>query len=413
MTFELTKGQKQGMDMVEALLKHDGPAYGVLTGYAGTGKTTLLKQVAETHGAPLVLTPTGKASLRVTEATGLPASTIHRWMYRAGENPKTGETIWQKKPTDLIELPQNCLIVVDEASMVGFDLWADIWGLCSSINVKVLLVGDRFQLGPVQSRDKPSFNALSDLTTDFHADLVEVTRQALESPVLRASMMLRQSEVGAVEALADVLPGVALNHAVERFQAMNPQSKALIAHRNETRQKLNLEVREKSGRSKDAIDAGEPLLVLYNNYAIDRMNGEIVTFEEWVRKPGDSFSFRDRFKNTAASMCFGVARVDGHEVLLANEEVFAKFPLMPDRTTARNARDYASYKWGYDRAVTPPHLNANFGYCLTAHKAQGSEWDDVLVVIEPSLGNIYGIQGRRWLYTAITRAKKEAVVTFA
>lgn len=413
MTIQLTEGQARAADMVQRLLKHDGAAYGVLTGYAGTGKTTLLKELARTHGEPLILTPTGKASLRVTEATGLPSSTIHRWLYKASEHPKTGDVVWQKKPIDLIELPANCFIVIDEASMVGFNLWADVWGLCASLNVKVLLVGDKFQLGPVQPKNEVAFNALTDVETEFRADLTEVTRQALDNPILRASMMIRKGEAQAMDAVTDVLKGVGWSEVVPTFLDQAP-SRALIAHRNQTRQALNREVRRAVWRAEDAIEVGEPLLVLFNNYGLDRMNGEIVEFQGWEHAPGDPVVVRDRYKNLAVEMSFGVARVEGDgQALLSPHEVFGRTDGMPERTIARNARDHAMYKWAYDKRLCPHHLNANFGYCLTAHKAQGSEWDNVVVVIEPSLNNPFSVTGRRWIYTAVTRARKDVIISFA
>jgi exodeoxyribonuclease-5 len=394
MTIQLTDGQQRAADMVQRLLKHDGSAYGVLTGYAGTGKTTLLKELARVHGEPLILTPTGKASLRVTEATDLPSSTIHRWLYKPSEHPKTGDVVWQKKPIDLIELPANCFVVIDEASMVGFNLWADVWALCSSLNVKVLLVGDKFQLGPVQPKGEVSFNALTDAETEFRAELTEVTRQALDNPILRASMMIRQGESQAMDAVTDILKGCGWSDVVPTFLGQPLlESKALIAHRNATRQSLNLAVRKAVGYQDEVITVGEPLLVLFNNYGLDRMNGEIVNFGGWEHAPGDHFVVKDRFKNLAVEMSFGVAKVEDGQALLSPQEVFARTEGMPERTIARNARDHAMYKFGYDKRLCPHHLNANFGYCLTAHKAQGSEWDNVVVVIEPSLQNPFSVAG--------------------
>src|SRR3954466_1103792 len=88
------------------------PTVTVNTGYAGTGKTTLLKVLANEIGSPLFLTPTGKAALRLKEATGFEASTIHRWMYRAEEDKRSGKMAFVRKPTEEIDRPSNKLIVV-------------------------------------------------------------------------------------------------------------------------------------------------------------------------------------------------------------------------------------------------------------------------------------------------------------
>ena len=416
MSIELTAGQQAAAAMTRQLVKDEEPHFGVLTGYAGTGKTTMLKNIAEEHGNPLVLTPTGKASLRVTEATGLEASTIHRWMYKSSTNPKTGDPQWTKKPVDELELPSNGLIVIDEASMVGEDLWLDIWGLCSSIGLKALLVGDKFQLPPVTKKSEDgewkSFSALKDLRTSYRADLTEVVRQALDNPIIRASMMLRAGELEAMDAVMDVLPSVHRSELVGRFLAMAEGNRALIAHRNITRQQLNLDVRKALGHDSRDLVEGEPLLVLFNNYFLDRFNGEVVAFSKWSRTPDAPIAVRDRFKNLATMMGFGIADIEGSPAILSPEEVFAQTEGMPETTVARTARQHAMDEWGYEKALAPSHLNANLGYALTCHKSQGSEWDDVMVVVEPSLRNPYAYEGRRWLYTAITRARKNVTLCF-
>ncbi len=413
---KLTDGQEQARSMVRALLQEGDSSYGILSGYAGTGKTTMLKVVAEEFGIPAIMTPTGKASLRVAEATSLPAMTIHRWLYRATENPKTGDLMFSKKPIDEIQLPENGLVVIDEASMVGEQLWMDVWGLCSALGLKVLLVGDRFQLPPVRREggEWTSFSTLTNLKTPHRTDLTEVCRQALDSPIIRASMLIRQSDFDAIDAVSS-LPQVHRGELVDRFLSMD-ESRALIAHKNETRRALNLEVRSRLGYKEGVLEAGEPLLVLFNNYQVDRFNGEVVDFDEWHIDPGTPQAVRDRWKNLAALLTFGLASDEGQTVMLSQEEVFGQTGGLPEHTISRSAKDYAVGQLGYNRKEAPSHLNANLGYCLTCHKAQGSEWRDVLVCIEGSVGlrtgGVYGFDGRRWLYTAITRARQNVVLSF-
>lgn len=407
-TLQLTEGQERARTMVGAMLREEGACFGVLSGYAGTGKTTMLGVLAKEHGPPLVLAPTGKAALRVGEACGLEALTIHRWMKTPREDSKTGDVKYVTKPLDQIQLPGNHLVIVDEASMVSDDLWGDLWVLCSSLGLRVLLVGDRFQLPPVVEDGRRPFSTLVDLRTRFRADLTEVCRQALDSPVIRASMLVRESEMGAVEALTELLPLVPEDAVLDTYMGL-AATRALIVHRNATRQRLNLEVRARLGHQRQDLAPGEPLLVMFNNYQIDRFNGETLAFDAWDRVPDAPGAVRDRAKNVAAMVGFGVARAEGHQVTLSQEEVFAQVAGLPRKTLARAAKAHACAKWGYYHDTAPPHLNAELGYCLTAHKAQGSEWDDVVVVMEPSV-RPYTLEGRRWLYTALTRAKKTATV---
>jgi exodeoxyribonuclease-5 len=411
MTFTPTEGQAAALKMVDALLAHDRPAFAVLTGYAGTGKTTMLKVVAELHGAPLILTPTGKAAVRVAEATGLAAMTIHRWVYKANEDPRTGDLGWARKPLDEIleHVPMNRLVVVDEASMISDTIWQDIWMLAEKIGLKVLLVGDPFQLAPVKPEDK-SFAALN-LKTPFRADLVEVVRQALDNPIVRASMLVRAGEEEAMEAVL-ALPGVDYKNLVPKFLGLSP-NRALIAWRNDTRQQLNYAVRDALGRPKLDLAPGEPLLVMFNNYDLDRFNGEVVDFGGWMTPPGDQIAVRNAAKNLSVMASYGLARIDGvvFPTLLSPEEVFSQVKGMPPKTMAVYSRVYARQSLGYTQH-TPSFLSANFGYCLTAHKAQGSEWKDVVVVIEHGMKWL-DLEGRRWLYTAITRARDNVWVCFS
>lgn len=413
MTFEPTPGQAKALTMVEHLLQGDGPRRGVLTGYAGTGKTTLLHVIAETHGSPIVLTPTGKAALRVREATGLPGMTIHKWLYKVSEDGKTGLPRWTKKPLDEIQAPSSGLLVIDEASMLGQDVWVDVWSVASALGYKVLLVGDTFQLPPVTKKTDAPWSALRDVGTKYRADLTEVCRQALDSPIVRASMALRQGELEAMDAIGTDLAVVPRDRLVARFLELPAGNRALIAHRNATRRELNLEVREALGYG-DALAAGEPLLVLFNNYFLDRFNGEVVTFDDWVRVPDDAVAVRDRWRNTSVMLGFGVAQVEGAEAIVSPDEVFGRTGEMSESTIGKAAKEHALSRWGYSRSQPPPsHLNANLGYALTCHKAQGSEWGGVAVVMEDSLGAAYTLPWRRWLYTATTRARDRVFLCYA
>lgn len=416
---DLTEGQTAALTMVGDLVAADEAGFAVLTGYAGTGKTTLLRKVADILGAPTVLTPTGKAALRVTEATELPAQTIHRWLYKPQENPKTGELGFMRKPLDLIEIPSSSLIVIDEASMLSEAIWTDVWDVASQLGLRVLLVGDKFQLPPVVRKVDDAwqtFSALTDIKTSRRCDLTEVVRQAQDSPIIRASMMVRAGEMQAMEAVEDVLTCVPESQLISRFVSCNPTSRALVAHTNDKRQKLNGEVRAALGYT-DALQLGEPLLVLQNNYFLDRFNGEVVSFEGWSTTPDEPIPVRDRFKNSVATMAFGIAKIEGMPAMVTEDEVFARPGVGNVGVSAirRAAKDHAIAEWGYDAKLAPSYLSSNLGYCLTVHKSQGSEWDDVVVVVERTVGGrpgVFGYEGRRWLYTAITRAKRRVYLCF-
>jgi exodeoxyribonuclease-5 len=294
--------------------------------------------------------------------------------------------------------------------MVTDQVWGDLWSVCHAIGVKVLLVGDRFQLAPVKPDDK-AFSCLTSLKTNYRTDLTEVVRQALDNPIIRASMMIREGEEEAMDAIG-LLPSTPAKALIPQFLALDP-NRALIAWRNETRGRLNAACRTALNQPEEDIAVGEPLLVMYNNYILDRFNGEVVEFAGWEMDPRHQIAVRNAPKNLSIFARYGLARIKDiiQPALMSPEEVFSQVLDMPPKTMAFYSRVYAHDVFGYERKQEPSHLSANFGYCLTAHKAQGSEWNDVMVVIEPGMKWLE-TEGRRWLYTAITRARQNVRICF-
>jgi exodeoxyribonuclease-5 len=281
--------------------------------------------------------------------------------------------------------------------------------VCQRLALRVLLVGDTFQLAPVRP-ENANFSCLTSLKTFYRAELTEVVRQALDNPILRASMMIRQSESQAMNAV-QMLNGTEDAHLVKDFLAMEAGNRAIIAWRNGTRHALNVSIRQAQGFEPNVLTPGEPLLVMANTYALDRFNGEVVDFGGWTTVPGEERGVRDAHKNISAMCTYGVAKVEGTDVLLSPEEVFGTNGGLAPRVMSKWGRGYAMTVFKYTGSMAPPHLSANLGYCLTCHKAQGSEFNDVMVVIEPGL-RPFSYEGRRWLYVAITRARKNVRICF-
>jgi exodeoxyribonuclease-5 len=404
---QLTKGQSDALKMVSALIEDESNTLGILTGYAGTGKTTLLKFIAQAYGTPIILTPTGKAAIRVAEATDLPAQTIHRWMYKPIEDPKTGVVYFIQKVRKEIEttLGNTKLVIIDEASMLNKDIFNDILNICKETKLSVLLVGDPFQLPPIIGTGEERFSALNE-PCKYKVALTEVVRQALDNPIIHASIGVRKSDLAATLAVSS-LPRIQIGAFLDEAKRVIQSNGVVIAHKNQTRQSLNGQIRNHLGRQDGFLHIGEPLLVMYNNYMIDRFNGEVVTFNGWEEKPSFSVEVHDRFTEKSKDMSFGVASVEGHSVSLSPEEVFAVGEDMSFKLVTgyfyRNKDNFTT--------KVKTHLNANLGYCLTCHKSQGSEWGEVIVVIEPS-SRYLSYEGRRWLYTALTRAKEKVQFYF-
>lgn len=407
--FKLTRGQDEALEMTNRLARQYGFALGIIVGWAGTGKTTAIKVIGHVHGAPMIITPTGKAALRVREATGLQAQTIHRWIYKPVMDEKTGVVKFVRREGSDIEIPASRMIVLDEASMVGPDVWRDVYNVCRSHDLKLILVGDGFQLPPVQPPNSAPFSVLApNFADDIGADRVEmneVVRQAQDSPVIRASIQLRN---GMGVRAFDELPHCDLSNFGAWALNAHRQGGITICHRNATRLHLNAMFRASLGIYDEMPVEGEPLVVLKNAYEVGLVNGESFNFEGWQRPPGQYEHIHDKWKQKDENARFGGSTVDGIPITLAVEELHGRLesgPIAVEISASRWARGENFYAG--DKVAS--HIHANFGYVYTAHKSQGSEWPGVLVVVEPSV-RLNEEDGRRWAYTSITRATQVAGV---
>jgi hypothetical protein len=403
--FTLTQGQEQGLELSRRLARADGHACGVIVGFSGVGKTTLVKVIGHEHGTPMVITPTGRAAIRVHEATGLTARTIHRWIYKPIVDEKTGIVRYDRRGGNDIEIPPSRMVVLDEASMVGPELWKDVRSVCAQHDLKLLVIGDGFQLPPVQPRDAKPFSVLTpEFATELGAERIEmneVLRQAQDSPVIRASMALRAG--WGVRAFNE-LPKCDLNNFGQWALAAHKQGGITICHRNATRFQLNAMFRTSLGIYDEMPQPGEPLLVRKNAYEVGLMNGEAFNFAGWDREPLQHERIYDRWKQVEESARFGSTRVNDTIATIAVEELngrLAAGPTAIEISAGRWARSENLYAG--DRIAS--HLHVQYGYTYTCHAAQGAEWPWVLVVVEPTV-RLDEEEGRRWAYTAVSRSRQ-------
>jgi ATP-dependent exoDNAse (exonuclease V) alpha subunit len=420
----LTKGQELALSAIAEVKKSHPDGGGVvrISGYAGTGKTTLLKTLAEGNKI-LVLTPTGKAAMRVTEVVGSRAiaMTVQRWLYHTTEDAMTGKLLTQVK--DSVVLPSNDLIFIDEASMVTFDMYKDLYRAAQKFNLNLVYLGDGFQLPPVEFKENfKSFNIFSpDTPANYTVQMTEVVRQAQDNPVIKASMEIRdmRSDMETLSGLPTILIKDLEPKAAEVFNSGG----ATICHKNVTRKNLNLSIRKQLGIVGEHPQKGEPLMILQNNYGLDVYNGEIVTVLDQPWLLGDKpVAVTDRFRNESRNFWFYRTRIETPNgpasVSFADREVMGdsgnvgfrfirKAGMDLSRTlTINDLRQSGQVLSMNDlNEITGlPVISANLGYALTAHKAQGSEFPTTLVCIEDSI-RLHSPEGRRWLYTAVTRSK--------
>lgn len=376
-----------------------------VAGFAGTGKTTLAKDlVAGSAKKWLFAAYTGKAAHVLSTKGCNGARTIHSLIYRfAGDitteevqalerelgNSATSDARRRAITRELLALQRNrgprfvlwetgplslddvAGVVIDECSMVGHDLGRDL----ESFRKKILVLGDPAQLPPVKGGGY--FTA-----REPDVMLTEVHRQARESGVLRLATHIREggSLAGFPSAPdAEILSQRTTPQDVRTAAALAADQ--VLVGLNRTRHDLNRRyrtLRERSGMPY----CGDRLVCLRNERETGLFNGSqwIVVDAEW---PADQdtgeLTVRSEDDNRVVACDAWVHHLGGR-----GEELKLKGP---------GVRDASEFDWGY---------------ALTTHKAQGSQWSRVFVVDEST--RLGGTEPRRWTYTAITRAAQHVTV---
>lgn len=350
---ELSPDQASVLAKIEQWISRPG-AQQFLTvgGYAGTGKTTLISRLITSYDNVAVCALAGKAA-QVLRSKGVPASTIHSLIY-IPEEQADGSMLYYLRPN----LDLTKFIIVDEASMVNADLLRDL----SSFNLPILFVGDHGQLEPIG--DTPNLMANPTLR------LEQIHRQAADNPILKVAHAFREGEVVAV---ADYGKGDKLKvcRRPDFWNNIRPDYQ-MICGFNATRHAVNRIVRKELGY--DCILAeNERIIVLRNNRDFGVFNGQQLIVKEIVRRSPRSIRAEvedddgKRFQLTFMAMQFGIDAMIDHR----------------------------------DRSI----ILADYAYCITCHKSQGSEYPKVLVLDE--LASKWN--PKRWRYTAATRAKDQLI----
>src|SRR5215475_5297859 len=227
-----------------------------LFGYAGTGKTTLARHLAEeVDGKVLYAAFTGKAALVMRSKGCERASTIHSLIYKTRES---GEEIPSFDLWDDAPASKASLIVIDECSMVDAELGRDL----ISFGVPLLVLGDPAQLPPIQG---------GGFFTEAEPDLIltEVHRQAKDDPIIFLSMQVREGK--------RLEPGEYGQSQVVRRAALDPArvlgADQLLVGRNATRRAYNMRMRERRGFAEILPLAGDKLVCLRNNRRKRLFNG--------------------------------------------------------------------------------------------------------------------------------------------
>lgn len=371
-----------------------------IKGYAGTGKTTIalniIKWAEDTFGVdPILLAPTNKAALVLKSKTGKEVNTMHSYLYGKPIEDEYGVLHWKASEGNAY----RTLVMVDEASMISEDLYKDLINKCNSS--LIIFLGDNFQLEPVDS----NFNIFTRHTIKYY-QLTEVKRQ--DNTILDYVTELRNKRYVFNPSETDDIKMLHSGNFVSTYckeRAVNPSAVILCAT-NKTRINYNLQVRAHLQLSESVICYGEPLISINNSiYA----NGEIFTFTDRGWKYVRSF-FTSKFGEVYLYKCLRNAAENEFMYLLLLP--FVDKPSVYHATLSKeldfdfttgifklNEKGYAEL----DRNV----VVATYGYTVSTHKSQGSQWSSVFVNQEYQ-SKLW--DNARWLYTACTRAEKKLFI---
>lgn len=399
---ELTCDQIAAEKLIEDWFYHSARQTFVLAGFAGTGKTTLLKHVV-TKTLNLVpdesaafVTPTGKAAT-VLIRSGIAAATLHKLIYQSIIEEKEIELNGKKITVEKLSFKRRDgisksikLIVLDEASMVSDEVLYDL----TEFGVKILLCGDNAQLPPIEGLN--GFLQTPDYT------LKTIVRQQLGNPIIKLSEMAREGKYIPYGNYGDCCTVISKRiFTGERRRRSLLNADQIVCGINKTRAQINDEVRSYKGFT-GFPQSGEKLICTQNNWEtfidgemrFNLVNGIIGTAEGPFYDAGKSIGFM-RFKpEFLEDYC--------PEALPFDTGIFE------DGYYRYKRGDYFERFNEDGEAVGAFTLNRfEFGYCISCHKAQGSEFDNAIVFDE---SYAFKEDKNKWLYTAITRAKKKLII---
>lgn len=410
----------------------------LLKGYAGTGKTTLVKSIVKSLPVfdykTVLLSPTGRAAKVMASYSGDKAYTIHKAIYVPQKSPNGG-MVFGLRPNRA----SNTLFIVDEASMIS-DASVDgsilrnslLEDLLQFVNMgkgnKLMLIGDTAQLPPVHYDQSPALDAgpLAMYGQDVvEVELTQVLRQATESGILRNATSLRalqtQPSNPKIEETSDVhrlYDGYMIEEALNNANKDGLENVVVIVRANKRANMYNRQIRSRVHWQEDQVATGDFLMIVRNNYfwlpsksrAGFLANGDIVEVLELRNAMSiHGFSFLD-----ATVRLPDFPDEEAFEVKLMLDVLDFEGPSL-DRASSERLfqgvwEDYAdepSKSKRMEKVKNDPFFNAlqvKFSYAVTGHKAQGGQWKHVFIEHPWLPEGEVDLEYLRWLYTAFTRS---------
>ena len=461
---ELTNQQNKVFEQIKAFLNSDASVF-ILRGYAGTGKTTMVKVIADYIKQTrqlAMMAPTGRAARVLAMKTGHTATTIHKAIYsKAHVEPKKVKNIAESEFKFVFSINNsenggNIVAIVDEASMVcsrkiehelfmfGTDnLMEDLLTFVRpNFGGKVIFVGDPAQLPPVGESVSNALRAeyfKEKGLKVIEAELTEVLRQKDDSVILKNAMMIRdllkkdkRNQLVFEEQKNDV-ETVPSEQFLDKYLNYRKESgkhdSVIICYSNKSANRYNRDIRKSLYGGDVPLQENDILLITQNNYRLDRMNGEFVpvlSIGERIQQSAPVYAQiggkKERIVITLNFIKVTVPNGDGNPIpcmLLEDLLTSDTATISIDENRAlyinfcmRNPNLKQGTESFAEALLNDEYYNAiraKYGYAVTGHKCQGGEWGKVFVDYTGRTG--LDDDSLRWAYTATTRAQKTLYVT--
>lgn len=474
----LTKSQANALDRFKQFISDPSAKVFILKGYAGTGKTTLVRlftKELEANGCLFsLLASTGRAAKILCNITEEPTHTVHSEIYKftklsqdleqlakqqeqlakQQEQPHADETgqlylNFELMPKTKDENPLEHYYIVDEASMVSdardpvaaqavFGSGKLLHDLLLYDDMgKFIFVGDICQLPPVTQNFSPALDARYLLSQyrikAYECELTQVMRQSGDNDIVLSAQQMRRlyhnppmqqkwakfplkgySNIHILHSQTELI-----SRYVECVREGGFNSSTMLCLENKQAAQTTQLLRPIFGHRTCMLEKGDLLLITQNNYITGLMNGDLVVVEEvgaQILRAGLTFinvKVKELFTGRTVShlMISEVLYSNATNISQANHRsLYIDFYY---RMKANDV-DQGSEEF-YQAMMVDPYLNALravFGYVLTCHKSQGGEWDNVFIDIPRKFSAMPKPYVYQWLYTAMTRARKELYVVY-
>lgn len=452
--FEPTSCQDTLLRKLADFVSSDDDDIFIVNGYAGTGKTTAVSAVISTmteyKTKCVLLAPTGRAAKVLSSYSGRPAFTIHKHIYRQRSVGGDGFGQFSLSPNK----DKEALFIVDEVSLIGIDagqqqstaafgtgnLLEDlITFVRSGADCKVILIGDSAQLPPIGLDASPALSKdyMTMMGGTVFSELTAVVRQQQESGILRNATRLREVvaeldngvgvmdvcdlglDVSGCDDIQRITGGELIDTISDAYSRYGEDETVILCRSNRRAIKYNLGVRSTVQFKEEKLVRDDKLMIVKNCYQfVEDVEGMDYIANGDIAKLVKISKYEERYGLHFAEARIAFPDYDDQEIVakvildtLESESASLTYEQSNMLYQGVNA-DYShitTKKKRYEAVREDKYYNAlqlKYANAITGHKSQGGQWDCVFVD-NPFWQEELTVDDLKWLYTAVTRAKKK------